>query len=189
MQSCRKESDKYFTKEKDMQTQKKIMIALVMLSLLFGVTTLWAESNPQSSKRTPTKRQDIMSSLNLSPDQIKQRNALREPFQRTIIDLQAKRINKQLELGEALNIVKPDVSKVDGLVNDISAIQGSLLKADIKYQLELRSILMPYQKTKLAKLKPGEFLGGGIDSRKISDQQSPFSKENPARQIDEEPLF
>ena len=97
-------------------------------------------------------------SLNLSKNQLKEFNSLRQGFIKDTASIWTQLQQKNLDMSNLLMDAEPDTKKVGSVQKDISELQSKLNETRVSYQLKAKKILTPDQ---IAQLPPGCNFGFG----------------------------
>ena len=116
--------------------------------------------------------------LNLTEEQKEQLRALDREFMKTEIKMNAEIDILKLDLEDQIESDKPDMRKIDKIVDEISQIEGKMMKARIYSLLEKRKVFTEEQWSKLKDLSKRRFL------RKMKQMRNERGGPGPHREFD-----
>ncbi len=128
---------------------KKIAVAAVLLALLGSVTFLNSRINAEVSRGKGIGGQSVLWKLDLTKEQKETIAAKESAIEKEVSSLQDSiRGNRDL-LDSELSADKPDLSRVNNLIDNISADMAGIQKKRVYFMVWMREQLTPEQKQKL----------------------------------------
>ena len=133
---------------------KKLSILATMVLLFASATLVMAGPGSKGGKMEHRwmMEDSILSSLNLTAEQIEKIRVLRESFQKDIIPLRTQKYERTAELRLLWMQMNPDPDKIKAKQQQIHNLIWQLLEKSRDYQLAFRDILTPEQLAKFLEL-------------------------------------
>jgi len=128
---------------------KKLTIAAVLLAFLGSVIFFNGPSNAESPRGKGIGGQSVLWKLDLTKEQKESITAKENSIEKEVLSLQNSiRRNRDL-LDTELSADKPDLSKVNSLIDNISADMAGIQKKRVFFMVWMREQLTQEQKQKL----------------------------------------
>lgn len=97
---------------------------------------------------TPAAPQRMFEALNLTDDQKAKIEDLQLTHQKAMLPLRTELQSKMTSLRLLQTEEKPDLKKIDQLIDDAQTLRSKMQKARVRHQQEIRKILTPEQQKK-----------------------------------------
>ncbi|MBN1504861.1 MAG: periplasmic heavy metal sensor [Candidatus Eisenbacteria bacterium] len=137
-------------------SRKTLTVILAVVAVIaLSMFSTFAYERWMSSERKRAPRQSghpfglLRGELALTKEQMSQLETQRESFENELRGQRTQMREKRMALMEALRADAPDTQAIDGLVEEIGALQVGLEKQMIRHMLEEQRILTPEQREKL----------------------------------------
>ncbi len=88
----------------------------------------------------------LQSELNLTPDQIQKMHKLRVCFSKDVASHSQEILEKNTSIFQELKKAKPDMARIDSLIDDISRLQAQIQKKTVLNLMKDKSVLNPEQR-------------------------------------------
>ncbi|MDD5730808.1 MAG: periplasmic heavy metal sensor [Candidatus Omnitrophica bacterium] len=133
------------------------LAALVAVIFLAAAASAYAnEDNPHKGMRRNYKMDDVMKTLNLSPEQKEKIQKQREDNKQAWSQLNEKLRAKRLELKQELEKPAVDKNRIDAVIGELKTLTGEQLELRVNTILSMKQILTPEQFQKLQEKKSAE---------------------------------